>query len=54
MSVDNDEKMKNKKENWEERKKGRKEKKTLSRITNTTAQGYFLIIIFLKYFSNEH
>ena len=46
--------MKNKKENWEERKKGRKEKKTLSRTTNTTAQGYFLIIIFLKYFSNGH
>ena len=54
MSVDNDEKMKNKKENWEERKKGRKEKKTLSRATNSTAQGYFFIVIFLKDFSNEH
>ena len=46
--------MKNKKENWEEIKKGRKGKKTLSRTTNTTAQGYFLIIIFLKHFSKEH
>ena len=54
MSVENDEKMKNKKENWEERKKGRKGKNTLSRTTNTTAQGYFLIIIFLKHFSKEH
>lgn len=54
MSVDNDEKMKNKKENWKREKKEERKRKRSQGQQILQLKDIFFIVIFLKDFSNEH